>query len=171
MYTGRVFSRNHLTLRSYWSSSCGMLCMRGTKPWRTSTNTFVGWFVCSKFNARSTLTKLQETRVINTSDMSLTQELHIIRAHQLHYSSLLDDFKKIVEFVRTTKNPAMDALDEAVRKESADLMDRECNYLLSEIKRLEMGRRMQDKRLKNVMNLVCLTRTSTTMILLIISYY
>lgn len=95
--------------------------------------------------------------MINTSDMNLTQELHIIRAHQLHYSSLLDDFKKIVEFVRTTKNPAMDALDADARNESSGLMDRECNYLLSEIKRLEMSRKMQDKRLKNVMNLVCST--------------
>ncbi|KAF9467131.1 hypothetical protein BDZ94DRAFT_1249633 [Collybia nuda] len=95
-----------------------------------------------------------ETRVINTSDMILTQELHIIRAHQLHYSSLLEDFKKTVEFVRTTRNPAMDALEESERKYSTDLMDRECHYLLSEIERLEMGRRMQDKRLKNVMNLV-----------------
>lgn len=34
--------------------------------------------------------------VIRTNDMSLTQSLHIIRAHLLHYASLLEDFKKSV---------------------------------------------------------------------------
>jgi len=95
-----------------------------------------------------------ETKVINTSNMQLTQELHIIRAHHLHYSSLLEDFEKTVIFVRDTHNPAMESLPKKEREYSAHLMKRECANLLSEINRLEMGRTMQDKRLKNVMNLV-----------------
>ncbi|KAG6829922.1 hypothetical protein H0H92_002945 [Tricholoma furcatifolium] len=95
-----------------------------------------------------------ETKVISTSDMALTQELHIIRAHHLHYSSLLENFEKTVKFIKETYHPGMDSVPEAERKYSAKLMERECNNLLSEIDRLDMGRKMQDKRLKNVMNLV-----------------
>ncbi|KAJ7135427.1 hypothetical protein C8R43DRAFT_1020979 [Mycena crocata] len=95
-----------------------------------------------------------ETQVINTSDLLLTRELHIIRAHHLHYSALLEDFRKTVDFVLQTPNPAMDALPEEDRLFSRRLLERECKNLLSEIDRLEMGRKMQDKRLKNVMNLV-----------------
>jgi hypothetical protein len=97
---------------------------------------------------------LQETRVISTSNTVLTQELHVIRAHQLHYSSLLDDFRKTVEFICTTRNPAMESFSEEIREHSAELMNRECNNLLNEIDRLDMSRKMQDKRLMNVMNLV-----------------
>lgn len=86
--------------------------------------------------------------------MRLTQELHIIRAHHLHYSSLLEDFRKTVQFVATTPNPAMKLASEEVRQLSENMMRKECNTLLNEIARLEMGRRVQEKRLKNVMNLV-----------------
>jgi hypothetical protein len=92
--------------------------------------------------------------VITTSDLLLTRELHIIRAHHLHYSALLEDFRKAVDFVRTTPNPAMDALPSEERLFSLSLLERECRNLLDEVDRLEKGRRMQDKRLKNVMNLV-----------------
>ncbi|KAJ7747969.1 hypothetical protein DFH07DRAFT_830716 [Mycena maculata] len=95
-----------------------------------------------------------ETRVINTSNLLLTRELHIIRAHHLHYSALLEDFRKTVVFVQDTPNPAMDALSDEERLYSRRLLERECNTLLNEIDRLEMGRKMQEKRLKNVMNLV-----------------
>lgn len=95
-----------------------------------------------------------ESRVISTSEMSLTQELHIIRAHHLHYSSLLDNFRKTVEFVRDTLNPALESLSEEDRAESKLVMKRETHTLLSEIERLNKTRDMQDKRLKNVMNLV-----------------
>ncbi|KAJ7481617.1 hypothetical protein FB451DRAFT_1236610 [Mycena latifolia] len=95
-----------------------------------------------------------ETQVITTSNLLLTRELHIIRAHHLHYSALLEDFRKAVDFVRETPNPAMDACPEEERVFSRNLLERECKNLLGEINRLEMGRRMQDKRLKNVMNLV-----------------
>lgn len=86
--------------------------------------------------------------------MILTQELHVIRAHHLHYSSLLEDFQKTVEFIKRTYNPAMDSVSQNERDYSAKLLVRECDNLLSEIDRLELGCKMQDRRLKNVMNLV-----------------
>ncbi|KAH9474784.1 hypothetical protein JR316_0013249 [Psilocybe cubensis] len=95
-----------------------------------------------------------ESQVIVTSEMTLTQELHVIRAHLLHYSSLLDDFRKSVIFIRDTENPALESLSEAERQENASIMNRECSNLLTEIERLEKDRRMQDRRLKNVMGLV-----------------
>lgn len=49
----------------------------------------------------------------------------------------------------------MDAVLEDERIHSRKLLEKECNNLLSEIDRLEMSRKMQDLRLKNVMNLVC----------------
>ncbi|KAF8892904.1 hypothetical protein BD779DRAFT_1765736 [Infundibulicybe gibba] len=97
---------------------------------------------------------LLETRVMGNYDIDLTQELHVIRAHQLHYSSLLDDFRKTVEFIRTARNPAISSFKKEDQDSTNELMERECRNLLNEIERLEMGRRMQDKRLKNVMNLV-----------------
>ncbi|KAG5644685.1 hypothetical protein DXG03_007985 [Asterophora parasitica] len=96
----------------------------------------------------------KETKVLTTNDMQLTQELHVIRAHHLHYSSLLEDFEKTVIFIRDTPNPAMDSVLKEDRDYSSHLMKRECENLLSEIDRLDKGRKMQDKRLKNVMNLV-----------------
>lgn len=86
--------------------------------------------------------------------MPLTQELHVIRAHHLHYASLLDDFAKAVHFVEDTHNPAMGSYSSDVRESSKMVMKRECSNLLSEIKRLDMELKMQDRRLKNVMNLV-----------------
>lgn len=86
--------------------------------------------------------------------MSLTSELHVIRAHQLHYSSLLASFAKTVEFIRDTENPALTSMKDDERALAEGMMKRECAMLLHEIRRLDMSRKMQDKRLKNVMNLV-----------------
>lgn len=87
--------------------------------------------------------------------MHLTQELHRIRAHLLHYSSLLEDFKQSVVFVLNTPNPAMEfpSHDDVQQKTSHDLLQKECNNLLMQIERLQMSRGQQDKRLKNVMDL------------------
>ncbi|KAF5350705.1 hypothetical protein D9756_008756 [Leucocoprinus leucothites] len=95
-----------------------------------------------------------ETKAIKTNEKQLTNELHIIRAHQLHYSSLLANFTKTVEFIRDTRHPALESMDKKTQKQTRHLMNRECLMLLNEIKRLDMTREMQDKRLKNVMNLV-----------------
>lgn len=88
--------------------------------------------------------------------MPLTQELHVIRAHHLHYTSLLDDFSKNVKFIKETRNPAMESpmISEGTRKFSRGLLDRECETLLAEIKRLSVELAMQERRLRNVMNLV-----------------
>jgi hypothetical protein len=96
----------------------------------------------------------QETQVIETNQMRLTNELHVIRAHQLHYLELLEDFRKSVEFVLKYPNPMSDNAPEAEKKLTKELLERECNQLLAGINRLEMSRKLQDKRLKNVMNLV-----------------
>jgi hypothetical protein len=86
--------------------------------------------------------------------MALSQELHVIRAHQVRYSSLLDDFRKTIKFIRATRNPAMDSLPKSTRLRSAELMARECSNLMNEINRLDMSRKSVDKQLQNVMNLV-----------------
>ena len=100
--------------------------------------------------------RVQEAKVIRTNDTTLSSELHIIRAHLLHYDSLLNDFEKSIKFVRDTSNPAMDAIeqDPAEKAYARSILLRECSNLLSEIERLERSRDMQNKRLKNVMNLV-----------------
>lgn len=94
--------------------------------------------------------------MITTNDVAMTYELHVIRAHLLHYTSLLRDFRTSVEFVRDTANPAMDADDvgEATRAADKELLDKECGHLLSEINRLELNRKMQDDRVQNAQNLV-----------------
>ncbi|KAF8639226.1 hypothetical protein AX17_001711 [Amanita inopinata Kibby_2008] len=92
-----------------------------------------------------------ETEVIGTSSMNLTQELHVIRAHHLHYSSLLSAFKKAVDFISRTSNPA---LTHEESKYCRHLLVRECATLTHEIERMDTERTMQERRLRNVMNLV-----------------
>ena len=92
--------------------------------------------------------------MITTAEMPITQELHVIRAHHLHYISLLDHYTKHINFIKTTPNPAMDGLCEEERERSAKLLKRECEYLLNEIQRLNDELSTQEKRLKNVMDLV-----------------
>ncbi|KAF8186445.1 hypothetical protein BJ912DRAFT_971936 [Pholiota molesta] len=87
-----------------------------------------------------------ETRVITTAEMPLTRELHIIRAHHLHYTSLLDDFRKHVIFIRDTHTLPW--------HHSKSIMHRECENLLTECKRLKGELHMQERRVKNVMGLV-----------------
>jgi hypothetical protein len=82
-----------------------------------------------------------------------------MHAHLLYYASLLEDFRASVEFVLNTPNPAMesDRIDDTERENSRMLLTKECNNLLSAIKRLEMNRGMLDKRSKNAMDLVSVT--------------
>lgn len=92
------------------------------------------------------------------TDMTLTQQLHVVRAHLLHYASLLEDFRKSVVFVAETHNPILQHTSDPDATETItyvkDLMRKESAHLLNEIARLEQSRSMQDNRLKNVMNLV-----------------
>ncbi|KAJ7471291.1 hypothetical protein B0H11DRAFT_2283318 [Mycena galericulata] len=98
-----------------------------------------------------------EFRVMSTTDMTLTQQLHVVRAHLLHYASLLEDFRKTVVFVAQTPNPVLEHPSDARPPETiafvTELMRKESTNLLNEISRLEQSRSMQDNRLKNVMNL------------------
>jgi hypothetical protein len=99
------------------------------------------------------LTNIQEAHVMSSNDIDGTQELYNIRAHQLHYASLIEDLFNTVNFILETKNPAMES--SLQRRESDEMLHRECHNLMNAIKRLERERSMQDHRLKNVMNLVC----------------
>ncbi|PBK63762.1 hypothetical protein ARMSODRAFT_1023661 [Armillaria solidipes] len=80
-----------------------------------------------------------ETYALDTSDIFITPELHIIWA---------------IVFILDTPNPAMDSPPQEEKQFSRTLLEKECRNLLSEIHRLEMSRRMQDQRLKNALNLV-----------------
>jgi hypothetical protein len=90
---------------------------------------------------------------MDTNDIRMTRELHVIRAHLLHYDSLLVDFRKSVDFVLETRNPVLEAsIDEQRERE---ILEREGENLLSEIKRLRTTASSQDMRLRNVIDLVC----------------
>jgi Mg2+ and Co2+ transporter CorA len=95
-----------------------------------------------------------ESQVIKSNDVLMTQELHIIRAHLLHWESLLEDLAKVITFLLKTPNPSLEHTPEPEREHSIALMKKECGNLDSEIHRLEKSRNMMDRRLKNVMNLV-----------------
>ncbi len=99
---------------------------------------------------------IKESQVIDTGRCKITQDLHIIRAHQLYYTSLLNDFRKTVEFVRKHENPAMTSpsVEAKDRELSKKFLDRECDNLIHDIDRLVKDLLMQEQRLKNVMNLV-----------------
>jgi Mg2+ and Co2+ transporter CorA len=96
----------------------------------------------------------QESEVIKRNDVIMTQGLHIIRAHLLHWESLLEDLAKVIKFLDDTPNPALEHTPEEEREHSVKLLHKECNNLYSDIQRLEKNRCMMDKRLKNVMQLV-----------------
>jgi hypothetical protein len=106
--------------------------------------------------------------VITTAEMPLTQELHIIRAHHLHYMSLLDHYTKHVKFIKNTPNPAMDSVSEEERKISVKLLHRECDNLLTEIERLNSELSTQERRLENVMALVSYITTLLCRVYLLI---
>ncbi|KAF8527527.1 hypothetical protein BU17DRAFT_61662 [Hysterangium stoloniferum] len=95
-----------------------------------------------------------EISVFKTHDVAFTQELHKVQAHLLHYEPLLDDFSNSVLFLRDTHNPAMDSLPRKGKRESKHLLQTECRNLLFEIDRLKMNRKIQNNRLKNVMDLL-----------------
>lgn len=93
--------------------------------------------------------------MIDQNDFKLTQELHLIRAHLLHYGSLLNNFQKSVEFIRNTPNCAMTRTEHtSSMDDSKKLLSNECDILIDQLMRLEQEREMQELRLRNVMNLV-----------------
>jgi len=121
-------------------------------------STYVHWYVDPSFllfEKHGAQPSLKEETVLGHNNIKLTQELHVIRAHLLHFESLLENFKKSVEFVRDTPNPAMDHDHHQKGKaKSRKLLEKECHILAHEIIRLERTVNMQAMRLQNVMNLV-----------------
>ena len=106
--------------------------------------------------------------MISTAEMPLTRELHIIRAHHLHYISLLDHYTNIVTFIKDTPNPAMDSVSEEDRRTSVKLLNRECDNLMNEIERLHSELNTQERRLENVMALVsCVTSVRLSLFLIL----
>ena len=107
----------------------------------------------------------QESHALNMDKRETSHELHVIRARLQYFRDLLVTFRKSVEFVLKTPNPAMqvpagvnDQADFEMRKShSEELMQRECKTLLLEIERLERTREMMELRLRNVMALVRVT--------------
>lgn len=158
--TGNRFSNSPRIQPLYFLAWSGFVFMPGTKHWKAYICIYPGWYATRSSPFLDLLLNsipcfsVQESRVLVTNDIQLTRELHIIRASLLHYTSLLENFRKAVWFIRNTPNPAM--LDSPAWEESNVLMDRECDTLISEIERLEMYRRMQEMRVENVMNLVSL---------------
>ncbi|KAF8523159.1 hypothetical protein BU17DRAFT_86332 [Hysterangium stoloniferum] len=97
---------------------------------------------------------LLELDVLGGNNIDFTKQLHQIRAYLLHYASLLEDFKKSVQFILDTPNPAMDApINAGHRDFSRAILERECKILLSHIERLSNSRILWDQRLTNIMNL------------------
>ncbi|EDR06191.1 uncharacterized protein LACBIDRAFT_300414 [Laccaria bicolor S238N-H82] len=107
-------------------------------------------------HSRSQLIGLQESTVLTTNDTNLTHKLHAIRAHLLHYQALLDDFRKTITFIKQTPFPALNDSDGYPPRSSEisqQLLETESANLLREIQRLEDTKELQERRLKNVMNL------------------
>lgn len=97
-----------------------------------------------------------ESQVLITNDTNLTHELHAIRAHLLHYQALLDDFRKTITFIEQTPFPGLNdpvQYPRHSRETSQQLLRTESANLLREIQRLQDSKQLQERRLKNVMNL------------------
>ncbi|KAJ2919747.1 hypothetical protein MD484_g751, partial [Candolleomyces efflorescens] len=90
---------------------------------------------------------------VTTAHMLVSGELPRIRAHLLHYSSLLDHFIKAVDFIQETPTPFMTPsnFDQALLDENTSLMTRECKNLRYEIGRLKAMLYQQAQRIKNLM--------------------
>jgi hypothetical protein len=82
------------------------------------------------------------------------EELYAIHAHLLHWSSLLDDLRKSVRFVRDTPYPALSEYDESAEQPSRALLEKECANMLTEIERLDKARSMLGERVDNILELV-----------------
>ena len=94
----------------------------------------------------------KESNALNLPKIEVTRELHTIRARLFHYATLLEDFCLSVKFVRDTPNPAMES--DLKRGTSRDLLRKECEHLLIQIRRLSVSREFWDQRLQNIMVLV-----------------
>ncbi|KAG2749744.1 hypothetical protein P692DRAFT_201712546, partial [Suillus brevipes Sb2] len=107
-------------------------------------------------------TRIKELAILNNVDFASMADrnhsLHSLQAHLLQYQTHLHDFEKSVTFVKENPNPALepDVEDDATKdsmKREKELMERECDNLLSEITRLEKKCTMFVNRLKNATEL------------------
>ncbi|KAF9463247.1 hypothetical protein BDZ94DRAFT_1259474 [Collybia nuda] len=96
------------------------------------------------------INELETTTIVNF-EISSAQTIHNVHAHLLNYALLLRDFEESVKFVLNTPNPT---IEESLRTQEQERMERECKHLLSEISRLEMGRQIHTERLRNAMDLL-----------------
>ncbi|KIL68357.1 hypothetical protein M378DRAFT_21887 [Amanita muscaria Koide BX008] len=95
-----------------------------------------------------------EGQVSTVTSLEITEELHIIRAHLLHHASLLGALENTIDFIRTTPNPALDLEEDQNGIHKVSFLERECNFLLREVRRMEKQRIEQENRVKNVIQLV-----------------
>ncbi|KZV83553.1 hypothetical protein EXIGLDRAFT_728203 [Exidia glandulosa HHB12029] len=91
-------------------------------------------------------------------EIEITHELHGIRSALLLYHRRLKDFHNSVDFILKHPNPAF-AGDSPDMLKSQGLMTRECEYLLSEVERLQDTRDMCQQRVDNTVELVYHTLT------------
>jgi len=81
----------------------------------------------------------QESDVLTESRVEHTRDLHTLQAYLLHYESLLHSFQVSISFIKKNPNSAMESqgIYEEQRSISNELMQKECDNLLSEIDCLE----------------------------------
>ncbi|KAF8653628.1 hypothetical protein AX16_003780 [Volvariella volvacea WC 439] len=89
-------------------------------------------------------------RLTTCNHEKITDQLHVIQAHLLHYISLLEDFQKTVDFVLAAHK---NVLPKGTSVEDT-AMARECQTLKDEVGRLQSLRNVQESRVKNVMKLL-----------------
>jgi len=97
----------------------------------------------------------QESDVLTESRVEHTRDLHTLQAYLLHYESLLHGFQLSVSFIKKTPNPVMESQDicDEQRSTSNELMQKECDNLLSKIDRIEKRQEMLSRQLKNIIDI------------------
>lgn len=74
-----------------------------------------------EYHTLETLPKsTDEDEQAHNNTQRLTHQLHVVRAHLLHYEGLLDDFRKTVEFVLRTPHPGLRTTTSPLNPSSSD---------------------------------------------------
>ncbi|KAH8828166.1 hypothetical protein DL96DRAFT_1602057 [Flagelloscypha sp. PMI_526] len=97
-----------------------------------------------------------EARVLQTNDIHITRQLHVIRAFLLHYQNLLEQFRTSVEFIVDTPNPVFHLdVERAKTLDPNEVTRRKTSKqcLGKGIKRLEKNVGMYNARMANVVDL------------------
>ncbi|RXW19709.1 hypothetical protein EST38_g6149 [Candolleomyces aberdarensis] len=119
----------------------------------TLTLTFIKSMSQNKFEDHMSTSGAPGSSIVSKKGTLLGSQKIDTQAPLILYSN---DFIKNIEFVRDTPTPFMTSknFDQRLIDENARLLKRECKNLLDEIKRLQLMLYQQERRLKNVMNLV-----------------